>query len=72
MRDAAVPQVCADRRNEMTSMTIAAPTSQYVARNRPGRVVYAGVDTYKELHVAAVIDAREIVFGTRISSGSLV
>jgi transposase len=30
----------------------------------PARVVYAGVDTHKELHVAAVIDAAEMVLGT--------
>ena len=27
--------------------------------------VFAGVDTHKELHVAAVIDAGETVLGTR-------
>ena len=49
----------------MTSMTTAAPTRQHVARSSPDRVVYAGVDTHKELHVAAVIDAGETVLGTR-------
>lgn len=32
---------------------------------RPDRVVFAGVDTHKELHVAAVIEASEQVLGTR-------
>lgn len=32
---------------------------------RPDRVVFGGVDTHKELHVAAVIDAGEQVLGTR-------
>jgi transposase len=49
----------------MTSMTIAAPPRQRRARTQPDRVVYAGVDTHKELHVAAVIDGGEKVLGTR-------
>jgi len=49
----------------MTSMTTAAPTRQRRVRTRPNRVVFAGVDTHKELHVAAVIDSGETVLGTR-------
>jgi transposase len=49
----------------MTSMTTAAPTRQRRVKDRPDRVVYAGVDTHKELHVAAVIDSGETVLGTR-------
>ena len=49
----------------MTSMTTAAPPRQRRVRTRPDRVVFAGVDTHKELHVAAVIDSGETVLGTR-------
>jgi transposase len=49
----------------MTSMTTAAPPRQRRVRTRPDRVVFAGVDTHKELHVAAVIDSGEMVLGTR-------
>jgi transposase len=49
----------------MTSMTTAAPTRQRGTNTRPDRVVYAGVDTHKELPVAAVIDSGETVLDTR-------
>lgn len=49
----------------MTNMGSAAPTHQCNTKIRPDRVVYAGVDTHKELHVAAVIDGSETVLGTR-------
>lgn len=49
----------------MTSMTTTAPTRQRSPKTRPERVVYAGVDTHKELHVAAVIDSSETVLATR-------
>lgn len=49
----------------MTSMTTTAPTRQRSPKTRPERVVYAGVDTHKELHVAAVIDRSETVLATR-------
>lgn len=49
----------------MTSMSPAAPTRQRNSKTPPDRVVYAGVDTHKELHVAAVIDASETVLETR-------
>ena len=48
-------------------MTIIAASPQQRHRRvtmRPDRAVYAGVDTHKELHVAAVIDAGEAVLGT--------
>jgi transposase len=49
----------------MTSMTTAAPGRQPRSKTSPKRVVYAGVDTHKEVHVAAVIDAAETVLATR-------
>lgn len=49
----------------MTSMTTTAPTRQRSPKTRPERVVYAGVDTHKELHVAAVIDRSETVLAAR-------
>jgi transposase len=49
----------------MTSMTSTALTRQQKTRTRTDRVIYAGVDTHKELHVAAVIDDSERVLGTR-------
>lgn len=49
----------------MTSMSPTAPTRQACSKTRPDRVVYAGVDTHKELHVAAVLDSGETVLGTR-------
>src|SRR5213595_2099991 len=49
----------------MTSMLPASPQRQRGPATPPGRVVFAGVDTHKELHVAAVIDAGETVLGTR-------
>ena len=49
----------------MTSMTTTTPTRQRSAKTRPERVVYAGVDTHKELHIAAVIDGSETVLATR-------
>jgi len=52
----------------MTSMPATAQQCQRRPATRPGRVVFAGVDTYKELHVAAVIDTGETVLGTRSSS----
>jgi Transposase len=38
---------------------------QQKTRTRTDRVIYAGVDTHKELHVAAVVDDGERVLGTR-------
>jgi transposase len=49
----------------MTSMLPASPQRQRRPATPPGRLVFAGVDTHKELHVAAVIDAGETVLGTR-------
>jgi len=49
----------------MTSMSPTASTRQRYSKSHPDRVVYAGVDTHKELHVAAVLDAGETVLGTR-------
>ena len=49
----------------MTSMPAASPPRQRRPATRPDRGVFAGVDTHKELHVAAVIDAGEAVLGTR-------
>jgi transposase len=49
----------------MTSMPTAAPLRQRGGKPRPHRIVYAGVDTHKELHVAAIIDGGETVLGTR-------
>jgi transposase len=49
----------------MTSMTTATPARQRRAKTQSDRIVYAGVDTHKELHVAAVIDGGETVLGTR-------
>ena len=49
----------------MTSMPAASPPRQRRPAARPDRGVFAGVDTHKELHVAAVIDAGEAVLGTR-------
>jgi transposase len=46
----------------MTSMTTPPPRRQ---RRAPSDSVFAGVDTHKELHVAAVIDEAETVLGTR-------
>ena len=49
----------------MTSMPSTRPLRQRRSSARPDRVVFAGVDTHKELHVAAVIDTAEMVLGTR-------
>jgi Transposase len=49
----------------MTSMATGSSSRQHRAQARPDRVVYAGVDTHKDVHVAAVIDAGETVLGTR-------
>src|SRR3954462_6644267 len=49
----------------MTSMPTASRQRQRRPQTRPDRTVFAGVDTHKELHVAAVIDASETVLGTR-------
>lgn len=49
----------------MTSMTTNPLKRQTSVTTRPGQVIYAGVDTHKELHVAAVIDSAETVLGTR-------
>jgi transposase len=49
----------------MTSMTSTSARRQPRTDRRPDRVIYAGVDTHKEVHVAAVIDAGETVLGTR-------
>jgi transposase len=49
----------------MTSMPTTRPPRQRRSATRSDRVVFAGVDTHKELHVAAVIDSSEMVLGTR-------
>ncbi len=49
----------------MTSMPTTSPPRQSRAATRPEQPVFAGVDTHKELHVAAVIDSGEAVLGTR-------
>ena len=49
----------------MTSMATTAPPRQSTAKTRQDRIVYAGVDTHKELHLAAVVDRGETVLGTR-------
>lgn len=46
-------------------MSPTAPPRQRNRKTRPDRVVFAGVDTHKELHVAAVLDCSETVLGTR-------
>ena len=46
----------------MTSMTSPTRRRQH---STPSTPVFAGVDTHKELHVAAVTDAAETVLGTR-------
>ena len=51
--------------DDMTSIPDTAQLSQRRAKTVPDRVVFGGVETHKELHVAAVIDAGETVFGTR-------
>jgi transposase len=48
----------------MTSMPSTRPPGQRRPNPQQDRVVFAGVDTHKELHVAAVIDAAETVLGT--------
>lgn len=49
----------------MSSMNTADPARQRRTKARSGLIVFAGVDTHKDLHVAAVIDAGENVLGTR-------
>jgi transposase len=49
----------------MTSMSLTASPRQSHSKARLDRPVYAGVDTHKELHVAAVLDGSETVLGTR-------
>lgn len=49
----------------MTSMRPTAPDRHPQRATRPDRVVYAGVDTHKDLHVAAVVDSGETVLATR-------
>jgi len=49
----------------MTSMTTTTLAGQQKTKPGTDRVVYAGVDTHKELHVVAVIDAAETVLATR-------
>jgi transposase len=51
--------------DDMTSIADTARLGQRRAKTVPDRVIYGGVDTHKELHVAAVIDAGETVLGTR-------
>jgi len=51
--------------DDMTRIAENAQPGQRRARRVPERVVYGGVDTHKELHVAAVVDAGETVLGTR-------
>jgi transposase len=49
----------------MTSMPKTSRSGQRPAAAAVGRTVFGGVDTHKELHVAAVIDETETVLGTR-------
>lgn len=49
----------------MTSIPTTTPKRQRRSQTRHTTAVFAGVDTHKELHVAAVIDASETVLGTR-------
>ena len=49
----------------MTSIPHASRPGQRRNAALPDKVVYGGVDTHKELHVAAVVDAGETLLGTR-------
>src|SRR4029453_10489794 len=51
--------------DDMTSIPDTAEPSQRRVKKVPQRVVCGGVDTHKELHVAAVVDAAGTVLGTR-------
>jgi hypothetical protein len=48
----------------MTSMHLARATAPPAAAGSASRIVVAGIDTHKDLHVAAVIDLAENVLGT--------
>jgi transposase len=64
MRGAA-PAIEWNRRRRLTSIPDAAQLGQRGAKKTPDRMVCGGLDTHKELHVAAVIDAAGAVLGTR-------
>ena len=56
----------------MTSMTQTGPTMNPPTTAATSRVVIAGIDTHKELHVAAVIDTGENVLATHSGTVKLV
>jgi transposase len=64
MRGAA-PYPSSGSENDMTSIPHASRPGQRRNAALPDKVVYGGVDTHKELHVAAVVDAGETLLGTR-------
>src|SRR5450755_2855170 len=49
-----------DRRNDMTRMHQAATEPAPPSAVSTSRVVFGGIDTHKELHVAAVVDSGEV------------
>ncbi|WIV60843.1 IS110 family transposase [Amycolatopsis nalaikhensis] len=63
MRGAALP-IERIGEDDMTSIAHAARTGQTRESAASGKTVYAGVDTHKELHVAAVVDDGGTVLGT--------
>ena len=63
--DVACVALPVDRKERHDPVSSTASTRQRSAKTRPDRVVYAGVDAHKELHVAEVVDGTETVPGTR-------